>query len=99
MGMHRWLRNRILAVGLAGLLAFTVSAPPASAADLGMPTKAPIYKAPEAAPAEFDWWPLLFLLAFIPLGLCIGEVICGGGGPPPPGHTHGGNHPDALPVT
>src|SRR5215510_14264611 len=61
--MYRWLRSRILAVGLAGLLAFTVSAPPASAADLGMPTKAPIYKAPPAAPEVFDWWPLLLLLA------------------------------------
>jgi hypothetical protein len=84
--MRRWLRNRILVVGLAGLLAFTVAAPPASAADLGMPTKAPVYKAPvEAAPEVFDWWPLLLLLAIgIPLGLCIGDVICHQGGPPPP---------------
>jgi len=92
--MNRWLRSRILAVGTAGLLAFTVSVPPAFAADLGMPTKAPIYKAPVAAPAEFDWLPLLFLLAFIPLGLCIAEVICPSEcndcGP----HTHG-----AKPVT
>jgi hypothetical protein len=96
--MRRWLRNRILVVTAAGLLAFTVSTPPASAADLGMPTKAPVYKAPEAAPAEFDWWPLLFLLAFIPLGLCIGEVICGTSGPPPSQGTHGGTHHDALPI-
>jgi hypothetical protein len=69
--------RRILAVGSAALLAFTVTTTPLSAADLGMPTKAPIYKAPEAAPEVFDWWPLLLLAAVgIPLGLCIAEVIC-----------------------
>jgi hypothetical protein len=49
-------------------------------------------------PAEFDWLPFLFLLAFVPLGLCIAEVICRPGGGPGPS-TSGGNHPDALPVT
>jgi hypothetical protein len=72
------MRRQILAVGSAALLAFTVTTTPLSAADLGMPTKAPIYKAPvEAAPVVFDWWPLLLLAAVgIPLGLCIAEVIC-----------------------
>src|SRR5947207_13187424 len=95
--MRRSLKNRLVAVGLAGLLAATVAAPPASAADLGMPVKAPPIT--QAPPPEFEWWPLLLLLAIgIPLGLCIGEVICHEHGPPPPS-TSGGNHPNALPVT
>jgi hypothetical protein len=90
--MRRWLRNRILVVTAAGLLAFTVSAPPVSAADLGMPTKAPIYKAPEAAPEQFDWWPLaLLLLIGLGIGLCV-EFCEQHGGPPPTPGTHGGNH-------
>jgi hypothetical protein len=88
--------RRILAVGSAALLAFTVTTTPLSAADLGMPTKAPIYKAPEAAPAEFDWLPFLFLLAFVPLGLCIAEVICPPGGPPPPATSGGNPHPEPV---
>jgi hypothetical protein len=71
------MRRRILAVGSAILLGFTVTTTPLSAADLGMPTKAPIYKAPVEAAPVFDWWPLLFIAAIgIPLGLCIAEVIC-----------------------
>ena len=81
--------RRILAVGSATLLAFTVTTAPLSAADLGMPTKAPIYKAPEAAPAvaEFDWLPVAFLFGiFLVVGLCAGEVICetGHGATPTP---------------
>jgi hypothetical protein len=71
-------------------LAFTVTTTPLSAADLGMPTKAPIYKAPEAAPAvaEFDWLPVVFFgLIALFVGLCAGEVIC---------ETHGGPTPTPL---
>jgi hypothetical protein len=51
---------RILAVGSAALLAFTVTTAPLSAADLGMPMKAaPITAAP---PAEVDWVPILLAL-------------------------------------
>jgi hypothetical protein len=73
--MRRWLRNRILVVAAAGLLAFTVSAPPVSAADLGMPTKAPIYKAPEVV-EEFCWPCVLALLAAAGLGICLAECGC-----------------------
>jgi hypothetical protein len=91
--MRRWLRNRILAVGLAGLLALTVTAPPASAADLGMPTKAPVYKAPEAAPVEFDWLPLAVLLLIgLGVGLCVEFCEQHGGPPPITPSTAGGNH-------
>jgi hypothetical protein len=60
--------RRILAVLSAGLLAFTITATPAPAADLGMPLKA----APIVAPVEVDYLPLLvaFLLA-TGVGLCI----------------------------
>jgi hypothetical protein len=61
------MRRRILAVGSAALLAFTVTTAPLSAADLGMPTKAvPI----TAAPAEVDWLPIL-------LGLLFAGIIAG----------------------
>jgi hypothetical protein len=62
--------RRVLAIGSAALLAFTVTTAPLSAADLGMPTKAPIYKAPVVA--EEDWLPLLvaFLVA-AGIGACI----------------------------
>jgi hypothetical protein len=49
-----------------------------------MPTKAPIYKAPEAVPQEFDLVPLALLLALgLLAGLCAGKVICETSGPPP----------------
>jgi len=62
--------RRVLAIGSAALLAFTVSTATLSAADLGMPTKAPIYKAPVVA--EEDWLPIAaaFLIA-TGIGLCI----------------------------
>jgi hypothetical protein len=86
--------RRVLAVGSAALLAFTVTTTPLSAADLGMPTKAPIYKAPEAVPQEFDLLPLALLLALgLLAGLCAGEVICEtGGGPSGPSTTGGNTH-------
>jgi hypothetical protein len=45
--------RRLIAVGLAGLLAFSVAVPPASAADLGMPMKAPAVV--EAPPPDYTW--------------------------------------------
>ena len=55
--------RRILAVGSAALLAFTVATTPLYAADLGMPTKAPVYKAAPEAVEEFCWPCVLALLA------------------------------------
>ena len=84
--------RRILAIGSAALLAFTVTATPAPAADLGMPLKAPPIV---AAPAE-DYLPLLvaFLVA-TGVGLCIAlcEEHHENQGPV----TNGGNSPHALP--
>ena len=83
--------RRILAVGSAALLAFTITMAPLSAADLGMPTKAPVVAAP--AVAEFDWLPIAFLLALgLVVGLCAGEVICETGhGPTPTPMSPGGS--------
>jgi hypothetical protein len=82
--------RRILAVGSAALLAFTVTTAPLSAADLGMPTKAPVVAAP--AVAEFDWLPLALLLALgLVAGLCAGDVICETHGPTPTPMSPGGS--------
>jgi hypothetical protein len=60
--------RRTLAVLSAGLLAFTVAATPAPAADLGMPLKAP----PIVAPVGVDYWPIFFAaLIATGVGLCI----------------------------
>ena len=67
--------RRIMAVGSAALLAFTVATTPLYAADLGMPTKAPIYKAPEAV-EEFCWPCVLALLAAAGLAVCLAECGC-----------------------
>jgi hypothetical protein len=51
------MRRRFIAVGLAGLLAFSVAVPPASAADLNPPPIMPV-KAPavvEAPPPDYTW--------------------------------------------
>ncbi len=72
----------ILAVLLVCLLAFTA---PASAADLGMPVKAPPVVAPP--PPEFDWLPLLALLAIGGIAACI--ALC-------PGETETGVSPGAT---
>jgi len=78
--------RRILAVGSAALLAFTVTTAPLSAADLGMPTKAPVVAAPVVE--EVAWLPLALLgLLGLFVGLCAGEVIC---------ETHGGPTPTPL---
>jgi hypothetical protein len=66
--------RRIMAIGSAALLAFTVATTPLYAADLGMPTKAPIYKAPEAV-EEFCWPCVLALLVAAGVGAC--EATCG----------------------
>jgi len=67
--------RRITAVGSAALLAFTLATTPLYAADLGMPMKAPIYKAPEAV-EEFCWPCVLALLAAAGLGVCLAECGC-----------------------
>jgi len=78
--------RRILAVGSAALLAFTITTAPLSAADLGMPTKAPVVAAPVVE--EVAWLPLVLLgLLGLFVGLCAGEVIC---------ETHGGPTPTPL---
>jgi hypothetical protein len=86
--------RRLLAIGSAGLLAFTVIATPAPAADLGMPLKAaPITEAP---PPAVDWLPLALALLFAAAaGSCI--ALCETGGPPAAAVTNGGNSPHALP--
>jgi hypothetical protein len=63
--------RRIMAVGSAALLAFTIATTPLNAADLGMPTKAPVYKAPEVV--EEICVPCL--LALIGVGVCL--AVCG----------------------
>ena len=68
--------RRIMAVGSAALLTFTVATTPLYAADLGMPTKAPVYKAPPEAVAEFCWPCVLALLAAAGLGVCLAECGC-----------------------
>jgi len=84
--------RRIVAIGSAALLAFTVTATPAPAADLGMPLKAP----PIVAPAEVDYLPLLvgFLVA-TGIGLCI--ALCEEHHEEHRPATTGGNSPGALP--
>ena len=68
--------RRVTAVGSAALLAFTIATTPLYAADLGMPTKAPVYKAPPAVVEEFCWPCVLALLAAIGLGVCLAECGC-----------------------
>jgi hypothetical protein len=65
--------RRITAIGSAALLAFTVATTPLYAADLGMPTKAPV-----AAPVveEFCLPCLLALLAAAALVVCSQECGC-----------------------
>jgi hypothetical protein len=86
--------RRILAIGSAALLAFTVTATPAPAADLGMPTKAPIYKAPVVV--EEDYLPLLvaFLVA-AGIGACI--ALCEQHHEEHQPVTTGGTSPGSLP--
>jgi len=67
--------RRITAVGSAALLAFTLATTLLYAADLGMPTKAPVYKAPEVV-EEFCWVCVLALLAAAGLGVCLAECGC-----------------------
>ncbi len=67
--------RRIMAVGSAGLLAFTIATTPLYAADLGMPMKAPIYKAP-VAEEEFCWPCLVALLVAAGLGACLATCGC-----------------------
>jgi hypothetical protein len=64
------MRRRLIAVGLAGLLAFNATATPLFAADLGMPLKAP----PIVAPPPEDLTPIVVAaLIAIAIGVCIAE--------------------------
>jgi hypothetical protein len=84
--------RRILAIGSAALLAFTVTATRAPAADLGMPLKAP----PIVAPVEVDYWPIFFAaLIATGVGLCI--ALCEQHHEEQGPTTTGGNTPHALP--
>ena len=84
--------RRIVAIGSAALLAFTVTtATPAPAADLGMPLKAP----PIVAPVGVDYWPIFFAaLIATGVGLCI--ALCEEHHEQGP-VTNGGNTPHGLP--
>lgn len=76
--------RRILTVGMAGLLAFTVTTTPLSAADLGMPTKAPIITKAPPMVEEVTYWPyLLIFLAAVGAGLgaCFATCDCLGSCP------------------
>lgn len=90
--------RQILAVGSAGLLAFTIATQTASAADLSPPPIMPV-KAPavvEAPPPDYTWvWVVggLVVAGAVVGGLCLGQVICHHGGTPPP-ITNGGNNSD-----
>jgi hypothetical protein len=66
------MRRRLIAIGLAGLLAFNATTTPVFAADLGMPLKAP----PIVAPPPEDMLPIViaFLLA-AGIGVCIAECF------------------------
>jgi len=84
--------RRIVAIGSAALLAFTLTATPAPAADLGMPLKAP----PIVAPAEVDYLPLLVgFLVVTGIGLCI--ALCEEHHEEHRPATTGGTSPGALP--
>ena len=84
--------RRIVAIGSAALLAFTVTATPVPAADLGMPLKAP----PIVAPVEVDYWPIFFAaLIATGVGLCI--ALCEEHHEEHRPATTGGNSPGALP--
>ena len=75
------MRRRIIAIGLAGLLAFNATATPVFAADLGMPLKAPPIVAP---PPEVDWLPLA-AAALIATGVALCIALCEENhGPTPP---------------
>jgi hypothetical protein len=93
--------RRFIAVGLAGLLAFSIAVPPASAADLNPPPIMPV-KAPavvEAPPPDYTWlWVGLGLAAVGVGAACLAGVdgFCRHGGGPPPFITNGGNNSDST---
>jgi hypothetical protein len=63
------MRRRIIALGLAGLMTLNVTATPVSAADLGMPLKAPPIVAP---PPEVDIVPIMIAVALAAaIGACV----------------------------
>jgi hypothetical protein len=86
--------RRILAIGCAGLLAFTVTAQSASAADLTPPPIMPV-KAPavvEAPPPDYTWLWVGLGLAALGVGIACAVDFCEHHGGPPPPVTNGGNN-------
>jgi hypothetical protein len=90
--------RRILAVGMAGLLAFTITTTPLSAADLGMPVKAaPITEAP---PPDYTWLWWALGLAALGVGIWCAVDFCEHhGGPPPSPQTTGGNNSNQVDIS
>ena len=90
--------RRILTVGLACLWAFTVTVPPASAADLGIPLKAPPLM--EAPPPDYTWVWWGVGLAALGVGIACAVDFCENNhhnAPPPLPPTTGANSAGALP--
>jgi hypothetical protein len=82
--------RRILAVGCAGLLAFTIATQSVSAADLGMPVKAPPIV--EAPPPDYTWLWVALGLAALGVGIACAVDFCEHHGQTPPTPpTTGGN--------
>ena len=69
------LRRRIMAVGSAALLTFTVTTAPLSAADMGLPTKAPTLEQPVIT--DYTWVYVGAGLVLIGAGLWICYADCG----------------------
>ena len=92
--------RRILTVGLACLWAFTVTVPPASAADLGMPLKAPPLVTPVEVAPDYTWLWIGLGLAALGVGIACAVDFCEHhhhNTPLPP--TMGANSTDPLPST
>lgn len=94
--------RRILTVGLACLWAFTVTVPPASAADLGMPLKAPPLVTPVEVAPDYTWLWIGLGLAAVGVGIACAVDFCEHhhhNNTPPLPPTTGANSTDPLPST
>jgi hypothetical protein len=69
--------RRIIAIGSAALLAFTVTTTPLSATDMGLPATMPTKAPPLVEPVvEYPWWPWA-AAGLIAAGLIVCAVECG----------------------